>query len=89
LKKISIFLISFIYQIEVPLKINPNELRNTMEMLTFPDMIENINPLFIEMIKKRGELIVVNCGHNGNLNRSEKENCRNFLFKYLSINNSV
>jgi len=88
LKKISVFLINFIYLIDVPLDIDRNELRNTMEMLTFPDMIEKINPLFLEMIRKRGELIVVNCGHNGYLNRKEKENFRSFLFKYLSNNNN-
>jgi len=74
--------------IDIDFNIDDKDLRNTIEILSFPEMIEMINPKFIEMINKRGELIIVNCGHNGYLNRLEKDNLSNFLDGYLIKYNS-
>ncbi len=83
LKKITIILINFIYLIDISFDINDKDLKNAIEILGFPEMIEMINPSFIEMIRKRGELIIVNCGHNGYINRLEKDNLDKFFDKYL------
>jgi len=89
LKKITIFLINFIFEIDLNFNTDEKELKNIMELVTFPEFIENLNTNFIEMIKKRGELIIVNCGHNGTLNRSAKESLRIFLSKTLNQNITI